>query len=255
MPNLIAADPLPQGCPWSGWTPPNVNWCEEELCSWVVNPADSVSNLAYVAFGVLMLATARRGEDSQIVWLFGPASILVGLFSFAYHASYTYFFQFFDFVGMFIFCFAVITANAVRLRWIEPSGTLRFYVVGVAGLSALVPIVSKTQVPIQFLVLLLALVILGQEFAAFRRQRPSDPPTPRLLFFAGLGLLGLALAASLADLTRTWCEPTNHWLQGHALWHVLSAGALYLLFRFYRQLPLPGSPAAVGLAPSRERGE
>ena len=254
MQKLLAADPLPPGCPWSGWTPPNVNWCEEELCSWVVNPADTWSNVAYLAFGLLMIVGARA-ERSDTLALFAPASILVGVFSLVYHASYTYFFQFFDFVGMFIFCFAVITANAVRLRWIEPSGTLRFYVVGVAGLSALVPIVSKTQVPIQFLVLLLALVILGQEFAAFRRQRPSDPPTHRLLFFAGLGLLGLALAASLADLTRTWCEPTNHWLQGHALWHVLSAGALYLLFRFYRQLPLPGSPAAVGLAPSRERGE
>jgi len=253
MSDSNVTESLSQGCPWSGWKPPNVDWCEEELCAWVVNPADSASNVAYVIFGVVMLATTRRSDAAPSVRLFGPASILVGLFSFAYHATYTYFFQFFDFVGMFVFCFAVVTANAVRLQWIQPASTAVFCFVGVVVFSGLVPIVSMTAIPIQVLVLLLALVIMGQEFAAFRREGPLDPPAPRRLFFAALGLLALGLAASVADLTRTWCDPTNHWIQGHALWHVLSAAALYLLFLYYRELPLPGSPDEDGDARLRER--
>jgi hypothetical protein len=31
------------------------------------------------------------------------------------HASYTFFFQFFDFVGMFIFCFVMIVLNWQRM--------------------------------------------------------------------------------------------------------------------------------------------
>ncbi len=241
MQKLLAADPLPPGCPWSGWTPPNVNWCEEELCSWVVNPADTWSNLAYLAFGLLMIVRARA-ERSDTLALFAPASILVGVFSLLYHASYTYFFQFFDFVGMFIFCFAVITANALRLRWIEPAHKLHFYVAGVLAFSALVPLVSETSVPIQVLVAVLIAVIVGQEVATARRHRLSAPPTRRLFFFVALALLTAAGAASLADITRSWCQPTNHWIQGHALWHVLSAASLYALFRFYQQIA-PARPA------------
>ena len=61
----FTADPLPDGCPWSGWTPPNVDWCEEELCAWVVNPADTWSNLAYIALGAVMIAVAARSPRAS----------------------------------------------------------------------------------------------------------------------------------------------------------------------------------------------
>jgi hypothetical protein len=70
----------------------------------IVNPADTWSNLAYIAFGLWMMREARRGGRRDLA-LFGPASIAVGVFSGAYHASYTWMLQFFDFVGMFLFCF------------------------------------------------------------------------------------------------------------------------------------------------------
>ncbi|MEE2674304.1 MAG: ceramidase domain-containing protein [Myxococcota bacterium] len=212
-----------------------MDWCEEELCSWVVNPADTWSNVAYLACGLLMIVQTRT-ERSDGLALFGPASILVGILSLVYHASYTYFFQFFDFVGMFIFCFAVITANALRLGWISPARRLHFYVAGVLVFSALVPVFNETPIPIQALVALLIATILAQEVTVALRRTPSDPPTPRLFFFVALALLAGAGAASLADITRTWCQPENHWIQGHAVWHVLSAASLYALFRFYRQI-------------------
>jgi len=30
-----------------------------------------------------------------------------------------------------------------------------------------------------------------------------------------------------------FCDPSNHWIQGHALWHLLTAASLYAMFRFY----------------------
>ena len=115
----LLAPPLPPGCPWSGFTPPNVDWCEEELCGWITNPANTWSNLLYVALGVLMWREARRRRSPALA-PFGPASIAVGVFSFVYHASYTWMLQFFDFVGMFLFCFCVLALNARRLGWISP---------------------------------------------------------------------------------------------------------------------------------------
>jgi hypothetical protein len=248
MPKLLAA-PLPDGCPWSGWTPPNVDWCEEELCGWIVNPADTWSNLAYVAFGLLMWWIARQDPDRRRA-LFGPASVLVGAFSFAYHASYTYFLQFFDFVGMFVFCFTVISVNAVRLRWVDLRGQLPVFVGGVVVFSLAVPVLSETTLPIQSLVAILIATILSQEAVLYSRVRQS-PHAPRYATFAlAIGLLTGGAAASLADVTRTWCDPQNHWLQGHALWHILTAASLYALFTFYGHV-FRGADEARDPAPGR----
>lgn len=56
--------------------PPNVDWCEQELCSWITNPADTWSNLAYLAFGVLMILETRRGAGAHRgeLRLFGPVT-------------------------------------------------------------------------------------------------------------------------------------------------------------------------------------
>jgi len=229
MPKLMV-DPLPPGCPWSGWTPPNVDWCEEELCGWIVNPADTWSNLAYVVFAVAM-ARRARGRGSDVLSLFAPASVIVGAFSFAYHASYTYFLQFFDFVGMFLFCFVILTANALRLGWIRREQRYAFLIGGVVLFSAFVPLLGETTIPIQSLVALLITAILAQEGSA--RRRAGQGAVDYRAFHVALALLAAAAAFSLADVTRAFCDPTDHWLQGHAIWHVLTAASLYAMFRFY----------------------
>jgi hypothetical protein len=177
------------------------------------------------------MALRARSRQSKVLSLFAPASVLVGVFSFVYHASYTWFLQFFDFVGMFVFCFAVITANALRLGWIRPRRAVGFLASGVVLFSALVLLVSETALPIQSLVAVLIATILGQEWRLHRRGS-IDAPNYRA-FWLALGLLAAAALGSLADVTRTFCDPTNHWLQGHAIWHVLSAASLYAMFRFY----------------------
>jgi hypothetical protein len=231
MPRMLAP-PLEPGCPWSGFTPPNVDWCEEELCAWIVNPADTWSNLAYLALGAWMWSSARRAGRGDLS-LFGPASVLVGVFSFAYHASYTWALQFFDFVGMFLFCFTVIARNAVRLGWITARHELRFFALGVIGASALVPLLFELGIAIQATVAVCIAVALGQE-ALWRRRRPGTPLPPA--YWIGLALLAAAAVCSALDVTRVACDPTNHWLQGHAAWHVLSALALLAFFRFYETL-------------------
>ena len=227
--------PMPEGCPWSGFTPPNVDWCEEQLCAWVTNPADTWSNLAYVVFGAWMVVANRRtqGSPGSALRFFGPASIAAGVCSGLFHASYTFLLQFLDFVGMFLFCFTVLTENALRLRWIEASRMGLFFVAGVAGSSLLVPLLWAAGLPYQGLVFMLILVAVGQELAARRRLGPA----PSYRFYAlALGLLTTAALFSLADVTRTWCDPTNHWIQGHSVWHVLSAAALLALYHHHAQL-------------------
>jgi hypothetical protein len=222
------APPLPPDCPWSGFTPPNVDWCEQELCAAIVNPSGAWSNLLYIALGLWMWRVARRDARPDLR-RFGPASVAVGVFSFAYHASYTFALQFFDFVAMFLFCFTVLARNAVRLGWILPARETAFFLAGVLAFSAAVPPAFQAGFPIQALVAVLIAAGLGQEWALHRRD--GGGPHYRS-YRIGLALLGAAGVASLLDVTRIACEPTS-WLQGHALWHLLSALALAAFFRFY----------------------
>ena len=210
--------------------PPNVDWCEQELCALVVNPANTWSNLAYLALGLWMWRDARRRGRADLR-LFGPASVAVGVFSLLYHASYTWLLQFFDFVGMFAFCFVVLARNARRLGWVDARGEPRFFLAGVAASSALVPPLFAASIPIQGTVALCIGAALGQEAWLRRGERE---PLPRA-YWLGLALLGAAALCSLLDVTRVWCRPTS-WLQGHAVWHVLSALSLLAFYRFYAAL-------------------
>lgn len=231
MPRLLAPE-LPPGCPWSGWTPPNLDWCEAELCSWVTNPAGTWSNLAYVVLGVWMWHLARRSGRPELR-LFGPASVAVGVFSGIYHASYTFFFQFFDFVGMFLFCFVVITLNAERLGWIGARRRTAACLGGVAALSALVPLGFQIGFPIQALVFFLILGMVAQEWALRTRVAAG---TRYGAYWLALGLIGAGAVCSALDLSRAWCDPDDHWIQGHAAWHLLSAASLPALYHFYAGL-------------------
>ena len=229
------ANPLAPGCPWSGFTPPNVDWCEQELCAWITNPANTWSNLAYLVAALAMWQTARRLGRADLAH-FAPSSVAVGVFSFAYHASYTWLLQFFDFVGMFVFCFLVIARNAVRLGWVPLARERALWLAGVVVASAGVPPLFYAGVPIQGSVFVLIVAMIGQEFALWRRSAPAARGD-YASYWVALALLGAASAFSLADVTRTWCDPQNHWLQGHALWHLLSAASLFALLRFYAARP------------------
>jgi hypothetical protein len=230
MPSF-AVPPLAPGCPWSDWTPPNIKWCEENLCAWITAPSNTWSNLAYIVLGLLMWHQARR-MGSRTLGIFGPASVFVGITSLAYHASYTFFLQFFDFVGMFVFFFAIIVLNGRRLGSIGERQFVPAFLGGVIGCSALVPLLFYTGIPIQLIVMVLIAVILSQEW---RLSRRDAGPVRYRLYLGAIGLLAGGAICSALDVTRVWCDPTNHWLQGHAAWHVLTAGSLYLLFLFYRQ--------------------
>lgn len=229
MPNFAPA--LPPGCPWSGFTPPNVDWCEREACAWIVNPADTWSNLAYLLAALAMWRIARRAGRADLAH-FAPASAAVGAFSFAYHASYTWLLQFFDFVGMFLFCFLVIARNAVRLGWIASARERVLWLGGALAASACVPPLFYAGIPIQSTVFALILLSVGQELALWRRTAPAQRGG-YASYWAALAALAAAAAFSLADVTRAWCDPDDPWRQGHAFWHVLSAAALALLTRFY----------------------
>jgi hypothetical protein len=207
-----------------------VDWCELERCAWIVEPANTWSNLAYVVVGLLLLALARR-DASPLLRAFGPAAIVVGLASGIYHASTTFVLQILDFFGMYVFCFLLLTVNLRRLGWLAPEDTWRRFAQLVLATTALTVGVDFLEVPIQGIVLVLILAIVGSEIALYRRAGPYDVR----FFVLAVALLSAGAVFSALDLSRIWCDPAHPFLQGHAIWHLLSAAALLPAYLHDRQ--------------------
>jgi hypothetical protein len=228
----LTPTPIPPGCPWhelSLYGLPNVNWCEETLCAVVNEPANAYSNLAYVLVALGMWALGRKLR-APTLRQFAPAAALVGIASFIYHASNTYLTQVLDFLGMYVFCFLLLLLNVERLGWLGSWAARRSLPLLVLAMTALTAFVAPLGFPIQSLIGLLILCIVVTETLLRRRAVYS-------LQNFGLSLLLLTAGAvcSVLDVSRRLCDPTNHVLQGHAAWHVLSALSLLCAFLHYRQ--------------------
>ncbi len=233
--------PMQSGCPWSelshAW-PPNVKWCEAQVCGWIVEPANTWSNLAYILVGIGLLAYAVPRGRRLLTW-FGWAEIIVGATSFIYLLAWNALFQWLDFLGMYVFAGLPLMLNLVRLGHLPRPRLLKVYALAVVGLTALTPVLASIGAPIQLIVLVLVGGILGSEFAL--RQQAAN----RSMFWLSLGFMAAAFAFSVSDVTRLRCDPEDHLFQGHAIWHVLGALSLRASAGYYRQFEadLVGGPA------------
>ncbi len=241
----MTVPPMQPGCPWSdianAWLP-NIKWCEAQVCSIVVEPANTWSNLAYVIIGLALWWRGRQRAD-LLMMTFGKAELVVGVFSFTFHMSYSGILQVLDFAAMFIFVGLTLSLNLVRLGWLAPALRVRAYVLGVVVMTALVVALRFTTFPIQLVTPVLILATVVTEVILWRRsRRPGADPIVYRWFLASLVTLVGAAALSAADASRAFCDPHDHLIQGHALWHVLSAISLGFASRFYGQFT--GSAAA-----------
>lgn len=237
-----------QSCPWQGlseYGPPNVKWCEERLCAWISEPANTWSNLAYIFAAAFITLVAGRGllapssddKSPQLLRWFAPVMAIMGACSFIYHASNVYVTQMLDFLGMYLFCFLLLGLNVVRLGALSKSRFSTFFVSSVVGTTVLTSVLARFSVPIQGLVSILTLGIVVTELWVYRRERRSLGKAPYSLSAFGLSFAVLLTAGtcSALDVSRKWCDAKNHFIQGHAMWHVLSATSLLIAFYHYRQ--------------------
>jgi hypothetical protein len=216
--------PLSPGCPWFGWAPPDLQHCEANLCGWITTPANTWSNLAYLAAAVWIW---RRHGPDPVSRRFAWAAVALGATSFLFHASFTAVGQFIDYLGMFLYVLLLLALNLKR-SGLERWGA--FYLGSLAVCAAALPVFRAAGIGLQWIIVALVAGVLATEAALARRP---GPPSYRA-WTAGAGLMGAAALFWWLDFSRRLCDPGNHWFQGHAVWHLLSAAAVPCLAAFYR---------------------
>lgn len=223
---------LEEGCPWYALhvrLTPDIEWCEAARCALITEPANTWSNLAYVALGLWVTAASRGERGLGRAW--GPVMVFMGACSFGYHASANFIGQLMDFVGMFAFMGLPFALNLRRLGLIREAQALPVYLSVVAAASLAVVGLYLLQLPVQPTIFVFVSGTLLMEVGLLTR-RESTRFAP---LWVALGTLILALFVRELDRQRIACDPTHPLLQGHAAWHVLSAFSVTACWRFYSQ--------------------
>jgi Ceramidase len=208
------------------------------FCEWprvnslIVQPANSWSSYGYAFVGFLMIVLAR-GRRWQSAFppiaasVFGVAAIFVGLGSVLLHATLTLWGQFLDVAGMYFTGGFMVVSTLACWRGFSGRQAAVVYVVIVGILLGLLYAVPEVRRWL-FAVVLIAAILIEMIFA--RPRRPGAK-----VHFYGIGFLIQAVAFMIwnVDQNGLVCAP-NSLLQGHAVWHLLGATALWFTFLYYR---------------------
>ncbi len=218
-------------CPWSDWAPSTHIWCEEQLCWWIKEPANTFSNLTYVIIGILILIQARKYQYPHLK-LLGYFSILLGFMSGFYHATSSFFGEVLDYGSMFLISSYVLVANLSRLyKWSPKKMSLVasiLFLVSVLGLIKL-----RTVGAVFFGAQINAALIVE-----LLLRKKSDIKVRYKELWIACGLFLGAWGIWNLDTHRIVCDPTNHIINGHAIWHVATGIAIFYIFKFYTQFGL-----------------
>ncbi len=221
-------------CPWSDWAPATLKFCEAHVCAWIVAPAETWSNLAYLLVGFWLIFRGRSRVETRL----GLYAIVVGICSSLFHASYTYAFETLDLASMFFLGFEILYQALGRLGWIRGKSPIPLFGLLLAGGVALL---LSTRGADRLLVFT-GLIALGVWFELlifvrerrYRREGRTVPPIDYAPFGWSLGLFAVAFGFWVLDYQGILCVPDRHFFSGHAAWHVVNAGCFLTLSRFYR---------------------
>ncbi len=221
-------------CPWSSFEAGSIAFCEARECAWVVEPSNAWSSVAYVLVGLWVWRRTTHPLSKHVAL----AAVLIGLGSFAFHATGTFVGELVDLLGMLLLSGLMLSqawgraagssATAVAVRW----GVLTLGGLGV------VLLVKPAGIPLFAGQLLTA---VGLELWLHRRGQTGNV-TP---FLQALALTTTAFGVWVLDVTHLVCAPDNHLVTGHAVWHVLNALALSRLAAFYQTRVVRPEPTAL----------
>jgi hypothetical protein len=198
----------------------------------IVQPANSWSSYGYAFLGFLMIVLARaKGWASAFppiaAQIFGATAIFVGLGSVLLHATLTLWGQFFDVMGMYLTSGFMLVCAIARWRSLSGRQAALLYVVVVLALVALLYAMPEVR---RFLFAMILVVAILTELAL---ARPLRWQAKLPYYLSGITAKAVAFTIWNLDQNGILCAP-NSLFQGHAVWHLLGATALWLTFLYYR---------------------
>jgi hypothetical protein len=236
-------------CPWDRFAPATMAFCERRLCAWVVEPANTWSNVSYVLVGFWILwSQQERGRLRTPLTLVGVTAILVAIGSVAFHGTGTFLGEVLDVSAMYLISGLFITFAAKRLFLLSDKALQLLY--WSVALSAIGLLVATRVSGIPLFVLHVTVAVIF-EAALFRRHARGlvdyRPLWALIAFFTA------AFVVWNLDVSHVLCDPDNHVFGGHAFWHLTNAFCLWFFYVFQRQFESPALDPTAARAAALDR--
>ena len=211
-------------------------FCEAPSLSGLVQPADTISSLAFVVIGVWVLLKRytfdKKVKERVLALAFGITLIYIGMSSFFYHGTLSFFGQFLDVFSMYVFAILLFIGALMRRNQIKLTQAVLLFIVLNIIFGLLQYYVPDSR-RLVFGLLLLPGLLLEQQ----PRTTGSRWFSKRVRFFyVGVGLLTAAYIFWILDQSNIFCFPAS-FVQGHAIWHIFTAVGAYMVILHYKHTP------------------
>lgn len=218
-------------CPWGRVEASTLLTCEARLCSWTRQPLNTYSNIVYVIVAILLFI--RFLKSKRFFFLsFSLFTIFLAIASALAHASQIEFFGYLDHAAQFIIFSYMAALNGKA--YFKYSYRIRVRVfLSLMLFGFLIRAVFPGFGLILFMVYLVANVAL--EAALLKTARAESYKS----LMAGMLALIAAGVCFMIDITKDFCNPTNHYFQFHSAWHVFTAIAIYYMASHFQQRSTP----------------
>ncbi len=218
------------------WSTPIDLYCERTGPSFWSEPANAVSNAAFLlAAGLAFVLWRRRGSDDGPTLALILAVVAVGVGSFVFHTVATRGAIFADVIPIaaFIYGYLLLALRRfLRVPVVAAVGIVIAYAVAAQALSALAP-PRWLNGSAGYLPALAALIAVAAVAALQRGAQHVQ---------RGLAVAALLFAVSLALRTSDLALCPAFPLGTHFAWHLLNAAVLYVLLRTAIVAPDAGAP-------------
>ena len=193
--------------------------CERLGDGFLAQPVNSISSLAMVAVGILVIVSARRRDPRGAIPYLGNLLIMTGIGSAAFHGlpgPTTGSLHDASLIGLLLVVAVFEFSRRVRPRW---SGTWWWIPFPIAAILVATQPEVASGLSIVLAVLTFGLATAPPQWSKADSQAAEEPDRRKDLM-APLAVLGIGFGVYL--LSRTdgpLCAPESL-LQGHAIWHL-----------------------------------
>jgi len=231
---------------WYGWMGPpqgvGAGFCEASD-GWIKQPANTWSNFGFITAGLvigwMMMRGAFHKNDNAFTRsnftpiFFASLTVLLGPGSMAMHATLTPIGGDLDMLSMYLIC-AFMTAYSLQrfFNWKPLHFTIVFFAVialceWAGTYQDYIPVIEYAGNAAFAFFIILAIIFEG--LITYVRKTEIE---------VKWGIYGLISIISAFIIWNLWkndsplCDP-HSLIQGHAIWHLLDAVAVFFLFKFY----------------------
>jgi membrane protein len=196
-------------------------FCEAFRSSFVRQPVNSLTSLAFVFVGIVAF-------DKKRPWLnlLAASMVVTGIGSTYYHMSMTFWGQYIDVAGMHMIALLIVLFSFRGTPKIKSRFKL-IYIIAFSCVAFLLYVAPETR---RFLFAFLTVVGLVFEFLFAPNRRTAS--SYRYLI-CGIITMATGFIVWILDNNHTLCSPESIF-QGHGFWHIAGAASALLLWKHYQ---------------------